>query len=97
MKKIICVCILVILVFLLSGCMTKEVTLPNGERKKIVYNFYVILNEYTNASSYIYLTYDIRTNVCYTIITDGSRLTIVPYYNSNGTLMTKEKLRTIDY
>ena len=34
MKKIICVCILVILVFLLSGCMTKEVTLPNGERKK---------------------------------------------------------------
>ena len=97
MKKIICVCVLIVLVFLLSGCMAKEITLPNGERKKVVYNFYVILNEYTNASSYIYFTYDIRTNVCYTIITDGSRLTIVPYYNSDGTLLNKENLRTINY
>lgn len=97
MKKIICVCILVVLVFLLSGCREKEITLPTGERKKVVYNFYVILNEYESASTYIYLTYDIRTNVCYTIITDGHRLTIVPYYNSNGTLMTKENLRVEDY
>lgn len=89
MKKIICIGILIVLIFLLSGCLTKEITLSNGEKRKIIYNFYAILNEYKDTFTDIYLTYDIRTNICYTIIINGNRLSIVPYYNSDGALMVK--------
>ena len=88
MKKILIFILIFTLLFALTGCASKKITLDNGQTVETIANFYVIKELYPSSfDTYsVKLGYDSDTKVMYYIFGwEGNYcFGVSPYYLSNG-------------
>lgn len=88
MKKIVIFILILGMLFALTGCSSKRITLDNGQTVEVESNFYIIKSLYSGSGYEVRLCYDPETKVIYYMIGNGGSysFSVSPYYLSNGEL-----------
>jgi hypothetical protein len=85
MKKVLIFTLILCLLFALTGCGSKRITLDNGQTVEVEANFYIIKTLYHGYYD-VRLCYDPETKVMYYMIGNNGCYSfgVSPYYLSNG-------------
>lgn len=85
MKRIVAVLLLVIMLLGLTACSsTEQPTAGEMFIEECGFHIKEYLGKHVSLS--VYLVYDVDTRVEYLFAFDGTRISICPYYNSDGTV-----------